>query len=210
MLLGGGSDYVQQLVDGESVEDAARQAGFVVVDRDTNLDSLVTDKPILGTFDGGTLEVRWRGAGGRIAEPTETSWINALSDYLGEATEPEPMVCEPNPDYGNTPSLASMSGAALRHLSRENDIGFFLMIESASIDKQSHKRNPCGDGEFNEETLSLAMAFAETHPDTAIIVTADHAQAAQILPRHASRPDPDLLSGIDRKSAHPGGRYDED
>ena len=212
VLLGGGSDYVQQLtIDGESVEDAARRAGFVVVDRDTNLDSLVSDKPILGTFDGGTLEVRWRGAGGRIAEPTETSWLHALSDYLGEATEPEPMVCEPNPDYGNTPSLASMSGAALRHLSHENDIGFFLMVESASIDKQSHKRNPCGSiGEIQqlEETLSLAMAFAETHPDTAIIVTADHAQAAQILPEptlYSKYPVPIYSPGLTARVHTPEG-----
>jgi len=212
VLLGGGSDYVQQLtIDGESVEDAARRAGFVIVNRDTNLDSLVSDKPILGTFDGGTLEVRWRGAGGRIAEPTETSWLNALSDYLGETTEPEPMVCEPNPDYGNTPSLASMSGAALRHLSRENDIGFFLMIESASIDKQSHKRNPCGSiGEIQqlEETLSLAMAFAQTHPDTAIIVTADHAQAAQILPEptlYSKYPVPIYSPGLTARVHTPEG-----
>jgi alkaline phosphatase len=104
-----------------------------------------------------------------------------------------------------------MSGAALRHLSRENDIGFFLMVESASIDKQSHKRNPCGSiGEIQqlEETLSLAMAFAETHPDTAIIVTADHAQAAQILPEptlYSKYPIPIYSPGLTARVHTPEG-----
>lgn len=59
------------------------------------------------------------------------------------------------------------------------------MIESASIDKQSHARNPCGSiGEVAqlEEALTTALAFAENHPETLVVVTADHAQAAQIIP----------------------------
>ena len=43
------------------------------------------------------------------------------------------------------------------------------MIESASIDKESHKRNPCGSiGEIEqlEESLALALSFAAQHPDT--------------------------------------------
>ena len=73
------------------------------------------------------------------------------------------MHCEKNPDYEGTPSLASMTRLALRHLSAHNERGFFLMIESASIDKQSHKRNPCGSiGEIEqlEEALSLSLDFA--------------------------------------------------
>lgn len=59
------------------------------------------------------------------------------------------------------------------------------MVESASIDKQSHKRDPCGSiGEVAqlEEALALSLEFARLHGNTLIIVTADHAQAAQILP----------------------------
>ena len=33
-----------------------------------------------------------------------------------------------------------------------------------------------------EETLTSALAFAETHPRTLILVTADHSQAAQLIP----------------------------
>ena len=121
------------------------------------------------------------------------------------------MSCEPNPDYQDTPSLVDMTSTALKQLSTDNDQGFFLMIESASIDKQSHKRNPCGSiGEIAqlEETLAAARAFAATHPDTAIIVTADHAQAAQILPEptlYSNYPIPIYSPGLTARVRTPEG-----
>ena len=58
------------------------------------------------------------------------------------------------------------------------------MIESASIDKQSHARRPCGHiGELGQldDVVALALAFAESHPETLILVTADHSQDAHIV-----------------------------
>jgi alkaline phosphatase len=95
---------------------------------------------------------------------------------------PEPFPCEPNPDYGATPPLAAMARAALAHLDRR---GFVLMIESASIDKQSHVRRPCGQiGELKQldDTLKLVLEYAAAHPETLVLVTADHSQAAQLVP----------------------------
>ena len=73
------------------------------------MSAVTHEKPLLGTFDEETLEVRWQGTNERVAEETETSWLHHLSDYLGDTEEPEPMSCEPNPDYEGTPSLASMT-----------------------------------------------------------------------------------------------------
>jgi alkaline phosphatase len=76
-----------------------------------------------------------------------------------------------------------MSKLALDHL--KNDKGFFLMIESASIDKQSHKRNPCcsiGEVEQLFEAVEVALDFANNNKNTLILITADHGQAAQIIP----------------------------
>ena len=95
------------------------------------------------------------------------------------------MGCESNPDFADTPTLKQMTEVALRRLSDHNDRGFFLMIESASIDKQAHQRKACGSiGELEQlnESLDSALAFAETHPDTLVLVTADHGHAAQLIP----------------------------
>ena len=212
VLLGGGTKFLEQTtIDGETVAAMATKQGYRILGRETDLDSVPPGRPVLGTFDEETLEVRWRGTDARVGEETETSWLHHLSDYLGDTEEPEPMSCEPNPDYEGTPALASMTDLALRHLSQDNDRGFFLMIESASIDKQSHKRNPCGSiGEIEqlEESLALALSFAEQHSDTAILVTADHAQAAQILPEpslYSSYPIPIYSPGLVARIATPEG-----
>ena len=212
VLLGGGTKFLEQTtIDGETVAAMATKQGYRILGRETDLDSVPPGRPVLGTFDEETLEVRWRGTDARVGEETETSWLHNLSDYLGDAVEPEPMSCEPNPNYEGTPALASMADLALRHLSEDNDRGFFLMIESASIDKQSHKRNPCGSiGEIEqlEESLALALSFAGQHPDTAILVTADHAQAAQILPEpslYSSYPIPIYSPGLIARIATPEG-----
>jgi alkaline phosphatase len=93
------------------------------------------------------------------------------------------MVCEPNPGFEGVPTLKEMTDLALQRL--QNERGFFLMIESASIDKQAHERRPCGSiGEMAQldEALDSALDFAARHPDTLILVTADHSQAAQLVP----------------------------
>ena len=212
VLLGGGTKFLEQnTIDGETVAAMAMSRGYLILDRETELGSVPYDRPILGTFDEETLEVRWQGTDARVGEETETSWLHHLSDYLGDTQEPEPMSCEPNPNYAGTPSLASMTDLALRHLSQDNNLGFFLMIESASIDKQSHKRNPCGSiGEIEqlEESLTLALSFAAQHPDTAILVTADHAQAAQILPEpslYSNYPIPIFSPGLTARISTPEG-----
>ena len=76
-----------------------------------------------------------------------------------------------------------MTDTALARL--QNERGFFLMVESASIDKQSHERKPCGsigEPEQLNEALGSALAFADNNPQTLILVTADHGQAAQMIP----------------------------
>ncbi|MBE9537467.1 MAG: alkaline phosphatase, partial [Proteobacteria bacterium] len=64
--------------------------------------------------------------------------------------------------------------------------GFFLMVESASIDKQSHLRRPCGHiGEVLQldEAVESALAFSKNNQNTLILVVADHGQAAQLVPQ---------------------------
>jgi alkaline phosphatase len=88
--------------------------------------------------------------------------------------------CTPNPDRVATqPSLSDMTSKAIELLSRRhNDKGFFLQVEGASIDKQDHAANACGQiGETVDldEAVKVALAFAKRDGDTTVFVTADHA-----------------------------------
>lgn len=187
IVLGGGARHFEPNAEdsAESVADLARDNGFRVV---YNADELASAKPgerLLGLFSRSTMPVRLQGQDGRLAEEPETSFLHNLHRYLGEVSLPSPMRCEPNPEHAGLPSLKSMTDVALAQLSHDNPRGFFLMIESASIDKQAHERKPCGSiGELEqlEEALASVLAFAGEHPDTLVIVTADHSQAAQIIP----------------------------
>ena len=141
---------------------------------------------LLGLFAPSHLPVRLQGEDGRGAEEASPSWLNRVHKYLGSVELPPVMACEANPDYPGTPSLKQMTELALARL--ENDNGFFLMVESASIDKQAHERKPCGSiGELAQldEALSSALAFAARNPRTLVLLTSDHAQAAQLVPRRS-------------------------
>lgn len=187
LALGGGAKHFAPLMEGATltVTEAAEAAGFQVLRSIDELNSAASDSRWLGLFASSTLPTRLQGEGGRSAESPLPSFMNRVHWSQGDVTLPEPTACEENPEFVGTPSLKLMTDRALEHLSHENDNGFFLMIESASIDKQSHLRNACGSiGEVAqlEEALQSALSFADQNPETLIIVTADHGQAAQLVP----------------------------
>jgi alkaline phosphatase len=187
VLLGGGLKMFTPLAEGteKTLLQLAKEHNYHVIN---NLEQANDVKPlekILGLFANKHLAVRMQGTDGRIAEQPEFSFLNYFHKYLGTVTLPDEMSCEVNPVFAaeNTPSLKDLSKLALDHL--KNDKGFFLMIESASIDKQSHKRNPCGSiGEVEQlfEAVQVALDFAKINKNTLILITADHGQAAQIIP----------------------------
>ncbi|MCX7174569.1 MAG: alkaline phosphatase [Proteobacteria bacterium] len=102
-------------------------------------------------------------------------------------------------DFGfpDQPMLDEMADKALKVLSKNNRDGFYLMIEGASIDKQAHLMDT---DRWIEETIEfdravkVARDFAATHPDTLVIVTADHecagaaiiGAAAAVMPAYPS------------------------
>jgi len=178
IVLGGGERYFAQAAESEkrmTVRDLAAATGFRVVGTAAELASLKRGGKVLGLFAPSTMPVQWRGAGGAQAQRVQ-------HDENGRVVLPEPFGCEPDPAYGATPPLTSMTRAALAHLDGRS---FVLMIESASIDKQSHVRRPCGQiGELKQldDTLKLVLEYAAAHPETLVLVTADHSQAAQLVP----------------------------
>lgn len=187
IFLGGGQKHFQQLAESESGQEQkkptvlarAQSNGFQVITSKDDLAKPATKSKILGLFAASKLPVRFIGQNGRKAELIGTA-------ENGDVELPAPFICENNPEHGSVPSLAKMTEFAMSHLAKKSDTGFFLMVESASIDKESHGRRPCGSiGEVQQldEAVSVALEFIQTHPETLLLVTADHAQAAQLIPQ---------------------------
>lgn len=73
--------------------------------------------------------------------------------------------------------LEKATAKALDVLSRDSKDGFFLMIESAVIDGYGHNNDPEGMIEEMLEfdrTLRQLVEYVNTHPNTLLVVTADH------------------------------------
>lgn len=139
-------------------------------------------KPLLGLFSEKNMPVRWIGP---AATPTGGS-------------QPAQR-CAENPDRTSTqPSLADMTGKAIDLLKNDKrgrwgkrGKGFFLQVEGASIDKQDHAANACGQiGEVIDldEAVQAALAFAEKDGNTSVFVTADHAHTSQIVETGGNTP----------------------
>lgn len=175
VVLGGGFEIFED-EEPESGEfagitllDQAERRGFQVVQDQAALAAVAEadqKTPLLGLFADEHLPVDWVGP-----EATRTG-----------GTTP-PVRCEPNDRRSSSqPSLTQMTEKALSLL--DGDKGFFLQIESASIDKSAHDADACGQiGEVIalDEAVQAARAFAEKDGNTTVLVTADHAQASQIV-----------------------------
>lgn len=73
--------------------------------------------------------------------------------------------------------LQKASAKALETLSRDNDNGYFLMIESALIDGYGHNNDSEGMiAEMKEfdALLRQLVVYVDQHPETLLVVTADH------------------------------------
>lgn len=180
VLLGGGKKYfVQKNHAGIPLLDQARSQGYQLIDHidQRNEPDHSNGSRLLGLFAPGHMPVEWIGSDSRKAEAVEL--------VSGKPVFAEPFDCRKNPRHDGTPTLAQMTRKAIARLARDPSRGFFLMVEGASIDKQAHRRNPCGQiGELNalDRAVAVGHEFAQQHPGTLIIVTADHGQAGQILP----------------------------
>ena len=198
ILLGGGFKHFNVTAeDGhQTLLERAKQNNYEVITNKQSLTNINTDKKLLGLFSSSTMPTKLQGEGGRIAEKPKRSFLNKIYKYMGDVTLPEPMRCEPNPNFISVPELQVLTQAAINHLDKdESSKGFFLMIESASIDKQSHQRNPCGSiGELEQldQSLAVALNFTNQSPNTLVLVTADHGQAAQLIPETSMFRDPNF------------------
>lgn len=183
VVLGGGAKTFAETAkagkwQGKTLREQALSRGYQIVENADELSrvrSADQRKPLLGLFAPGNMPVRWTGP-----KPT----------YRGNLTM-TPEACQPNPNRtADIPTLAAMTGTAI-NLLRDNRKGFFLQVEGASIDKENHAANPCGQiGETVDldEAVQVALEFAKADRRTLVIVTSDHAHTSQIIPLNASAP----------------------
>lgn len=148
------------------VEDAAALSKVRKADQDT---------PVLGLFGDGNLPVRYTGAAATVG-----------GSKLPAST------CVDNPDRpASQPKLADMTTKAIKLLDSRESKGFFLQVEGASIDKQDHAADACGQiGETVDldEAVQAALKFAKKDGHTTVIVTADHAHTSQIIETGSTSP----------------------
>jgi alkaline phosphatase len=177
VLMGGGKNRFDQTVTGgpyvgQTVVQQAQAQGYTVATDQAGLDAAQPGTKFLGLFHPSNMDLEWTGA---IASP-----------YPGPAAA---ACTESNPTRPATePHLADMTSKAIELLSKkvkhDDRRGFYLQVEGASIDKQDHAENPCGQiGETVEfdRAVQVALDWAKKHPDTLIIVTADHGHTSQIV-----------------------------
>ncbi len=175
-LGGGAKSFDEQAVAGQwagkTLLQQAKERGYQVVTDAAGLDAVRKadqKSPVLGLFAPGNMPVRWTGP---------------LATHTG-GTEPA-VTCTPNPAYtAARPSLAAMTQKAIALLDdKRGGKGFFLQVEGASIDKQDHAADPCGQiGETVDldEAVQAALQFAMKDGRTLVVVTADHGHSSQIV-----------------------------
>lgn len=179
VLLGGGADrFAQRAEDGTRVEDLARASGYIVAHSRAELESISRGR-VLGLFAPGNMTTEWTG--------------ERAMPYPANLAAPQTCRREERPDA--EPTLVEMTAAALRLLepASSRSTGFFLQVEGASIDKQDHVADPCGQiGETIgfDRAIRLGLDFAATHPNTLVIVTADHGHTSQIVETPTSTDHP--------------------
>ena len=93
-----------------------------------------------------------------------------------------------NPEL--SPSLVTQTSKALDLL--ENDNGFFLMVEGSNIDVSEAELNmddTIKQVEAFDHSVDYVLAWAEKHPGTLVLVTADHETGGVKIPKNATAKD---------------------
>ncbi len=171
VLLGGARSSFEQTIDagpdeGSTVVESAERQGYDVVYDTDNMEAAQPGTKLLGLFAEENMDLLYSG------EPAE-----ADHDF-------ESQTCKEDQLPPEQPDLASMTNKAIEMLDG-NEQGFFLQVESASIDKEDHISNPCeqiGETVNLDNAVAAGLEYAAANPDTLVVVTGDHGHTSQIVP----------------------------
>lgn len=184
VILGGGSDPFTAAgrTDKRDLIAEFQSLGYRYVTTATQLRGLSYGNPTIGFFKGSPSPAP---ASNGIATAADVN-MDVAYDKLGmqrPASEPEASLGT----FTDQPMLDLMTGKAIEILSSSfSQSPFILMVEAASIDKQSHPNQAGGtiwDAIEMDKSIGVARAWAakRANKDTLIVVTADHDQSMHII-----------------------------
>ncbi|WP_265447398.1 alkaline phosphatase [Flexivirga meconopsidis] len=184
VLLGGGRKYLEEKVTagkyaGQTVLDQGRAQGYQVATTAAQMQKAPLDKPLLGAFAPGNMDLEWVGpTPTREGTPAQRCAVNDKRDAA------QPHLSQMADVAINRLDSLSRDGKGAKGRGGSDDKGFFLQIEGASIDKQDHAANPCGQIGENVEfdkAVGKALDYQKKNPNTLVIVTGDHGHTSQIV-----------------------------
>lgn len=183
VILGGGADPFMAAgrTDGRNLLNELRGQGYRYVSNASELKAVSFGQPTIGLFKSGTPAP--------AADGIRTS-ADANMDVAYDKLGLERPASEPAANLGgftDQPMLELMTEKAIEVLSSSfSRDPFILMVEAASIDKQSHPNQAAGtiwDAIEFDKAIGVARAWAAKRVprDTTIVVTGDHDQSMSII-----------------------------
>ena len=184
VILGGGADpfTAEGRTDRRNLIEEFQSLGYRYVKSASELQSVRAGEPTIGLFKGSAVPAP---ASNGIATANDVN-MDVAYDKLGmQRPASEPVVNFAG--YTDQPMLDLMTRKAIESLSSGfGPTPFILMVEGASIDKQSHPNQAAGtiwDTIELDKAVGVARAWAakRASKDTLIVVTADHDQSMHII-----------------------------
>jgi alkaline phosphatase len=112
----------------------------------------------------------------------QTSRVTSLVGLFAEDYMP--------PEPQRSPTLPAMTSAAIEVLDHDPD-GFFLMVEGSQPDWRGHDNDPLSAIVAEmldlDRAVGVALEYQDKHPETLIVVTADHETGGLAIQQASSR-----------------------
>ena len=183
-LLGGGTDPFTAAgrTDKRNLIGEFQGVGYRYVTNATELKSLTYGQPTLGLFKGSVAPAP---AANGITTASDVNMDVAYDKLRMQRPASEPVAALGT--FTDQPMLDLMTQKAIEILSSSfSSAPFILMVEAASIDKQSHANQAAGqiwDTIEFDKAIGVARSWASKRAtkDTLILVTADHDQSMSII-----------------------------
>ncbi len=139
----------------------------------------------------------------------QTSGVNSLVGFFADDHMP--------PEPQRSPTLPAMTRAAIEVLDHDPD-GFFLMVEGSQPDWRGHDNDPLGAIVAEmldlDRAIGVALEYQAKHPETLIVVTADHETGGlaiqQTTPRRSLSRAATMADSVVHQLAEAGNFTDPD